>query len=232
MQRESFVFYRSFFEAIESLPKTKQLEVYRAIAQFALDGTEPQISGISAAIFSMARPTIEKNQKKYENGCKGAKSGFLGAEYGKRGGRPPKNNPPKPPQETPHETPQKPPYTDTVTDTVTDTEKNIKKITTAGLYPQSVDDVLAIAASPLCGMRCSREQAEAYFTNRAATDWEDAARRKITPGNVPLDIKRWLMRDEQKKNAPQYNNKQPKDYYSNGNNLSNDPADFTRCDEV
>ncbi len=97
MQRESFVFYRSFFEAIESLPKSKQLEVYRAIAQFALDGKEPQISGISQAIFSMARPTIEKNQKKYENGCKGAKSGFLGAEYGKRGGRPPKNNPPKTP---------------------------------------------------------------------------------------------------------------------------------------
>ena len=79
MQRDSFVFYRSFFEAIESLPKSKQLEVYRAIADYALNGETPKISGVSLSIFKISQPTLDKNFKKYENGCKGAKSGFLGA---------------------------------------------------------------------------------------------------------------------------------------------------------
>ncbi len=121
-------------------------------------------------------------------------------------------------------TPQKPPYTDTVTDTVTVTdteeEKNIKKITPAGSYPQTVEDVLKIAASPFCGMKCTQIQAEVYLANRKATAWEDAARRKIMPGNVPYDLKRWLIREQQLNN-----NNKTKDY-SNGQNLSNNPADF------
>ena len=77
-QKESFVFYRSFFEAIKNLPQENQLHVYNAIAQFALDGTEQELSGIEKAIFVLIRPQIEANNQRYENG--------------KRGGRPPKKN--------------------------------------------------------------------------------------------------------------------------------------------
>lgn len=41
MARDSFVFYRSFFEAIKRMPPDVQTEVYPAIVEYALDGKEP-----------------------------------------------------------------------------------------------------------------------------------------------------------------------------------------------
>ena len=72
-----------------------------------------------------------------------------------------------------------------------------------GKYPQSVDDVLKIAADPRCAEICDREQAKAYFLARDTTDWVDACGRRISPGKVYGDLKRWLMRDksERAKNA-------------------------------
>lgn len=101
MQRKSFIFYRSFDEAIENLSKTNQLLLYRAITKYALYGEEPKISGVVSSMFALIRPQIDANNKKRENGMKGAEFGIRGAEYGKRGGRPRK--------ETPQETGQKPP---------------------------------------------------------------------------------------------------------------------------
>lgn len=109
MERSSFTFYRSFFKAIESLPKSKQLEVYRAVVRFGLDGEDSELAGVSAAIFEIIRPILEKNLKNFKNGCKGAEYGNLGAEYGIRGGRPPKKTPritgQDPPRITGQETP-------------------------------------------------------------------------------------------------------------------------------
>ena len=93
MERLSFTFYRSFYEAIEDLPKSKQLEVYRAIMRFGFDGEDTELTGVSAAVFKIIRPILEKNLKKFKNGCKGGEYGILGAEYGIRGGRPPKETP-------------------------------------------------------------------------------------------------------------------------------------------
>ena len=101
MERLSFTFYRSFYEAIEDLPKSKQLEVYRAIMRFGFDGEDTELAGVSAAVFKIIRPILEKNLKKFKNGCKGGEYGNLGAEYGIRGGRPPKETPQITGQETP-----------------------------------------------------------------------------------------------------------------------------------
>ena len=101
MERLSFTFYRSFYEAIEDLPKSKQLEVYRAIMRFGFDGEDTELTGVSAAVFKIIRPILEKNLKKFKNGCKGGEYGILGADYGIRGGRPPKETPQITGQETP-----------------------------------------------------------------------------------------------------------------------------------
>ncbi len=73
--RESFVFYRSFYDAIKELPKENRLEVYEAIFELALndiDVTE-KLSPVSRAIFMMAKPPLEANIKRYENGKKGGR---------------------------------------------------------------------------------------------------------------------------------------------------------------
>lgn len=68
MARDSFIFYRSFYEAISELPKENQADTYNAIMQYALDQEEIELTGISKAIFSLVKPQLDANYKKYENG--------------------------------------------------------------------------------------------------------------------------------------------------------------------
>lgn len=69
-KRDSFVFYRSFHEAARLLEPGEQLAVLSAINDYALDGAEPELSGAAAAVFLMARPNLDANRRKYENGKK------------------------------------------------------------------------------------------------------------------------------------------------------------------
>jgi len=66
--RDSFIFYRSFYESIKELPEENQLKVYKAISNYALNQEEIELDGISKAIFSLIKPQLDANYKKYENG--------------------------------------------------------------------------------------------------------------------------------------------------------------------
>lgn len=66
--RDSLIFYRSFYEAIRELPKDNQAEVYDAIFLYALDFTEPILSGLSKTIFILIKPQLNANIAKYKNG--------------------------------------------------------------------------------------------------------------------------------------------------------------------
>ncbi len=68
MARDSFIFYRSFYEAISELPKENQADSYNAIMRYALDQEEIELTGTSKAIFSLVKPQLDANYKKYENG--------------------------------------------------------------------------------------------------------------------------------------------------------------------
>lgn len=74
MSRESMVFYRSFVEGIAELDEKDQLEAFWNIVNYALDGQEPEGKGAAKAIFKMAKPQIDKNNQKYENGKKGGRT--------------------------------------------------------------------------------------------------------------------------------------------------------------
>ena len=51
MQRDSFIFYRSFYEAINDLPEKSQLKVYKAICEMSLNFDEIYLSELSLTIF-------------------------------------------------------------------------------------------------------------------------------------------------------------------------------------
>ena len=68
MARDSFIFYRSFYEAIKEVPEDAQLQIYKAISIYALEQEEIELTGISKAIFSLVKPQLDANYKKYENG--------------------------------------------------------------------------------------------------------------------------------------------------------------------
>ena len=76
--RDSFVFYRSYRNAAKMLDEHNRAILYDAIADYALDGIEPDLSGTIGAIFEMARRNIEEANTRYDKSI----------EAGKQGGRP------------------------------------------------------------------------------------------------------------------------------------------------
>jgi len=94
-QRNSFVFYRSFLESIEEAQPDEQLQLYRAIALYALNLEEPKLTGLVRAVWVAIKPQLDANYTRYMNGRKGA-------EHGKKGGAPKGNsNAKKQPQNNP-----------------------------------------------------------------------------------------------------------------------------------
>lgn len=85
MKREAIVFYKSFDEAISLLSDDDQLEAYRAITRYGLYGEEPEITGAAGAIFLLAKPQIDANNRRYENGNRGGRPKKLTDEQVKEG---------------------------------------------------------------------------------------------------------------------------------------------------
>lgn len=81
-KKNSFVFYRSFSDAMRELPEKDQLTLYRAIVSYGLDADEPSLdSPYLRMAWKLIQPQLDANWRRYENGCKGA-------PFGKKGGAP------------------------------------------------------------------------------------------------------------------------------------------------
>ena len=84
MQRESFIFYASFQEAMEDLTEHEQFVLYRAIAKYALYGELPQFGKeerMPSMCWKLICPQLDANWRRFINGSKGK-------DYGKQGGNP------------------------------------------------------------------------------------------------------------------------------------------------
>ena len=81
-QKESFVFYRGFREAINALPQEYQLKTLQYLMDYAFDGTEPEENGVEKALFLSFKPQIDASQKRYQTVV----------ANGQKGGRPKKEN--------------------------------------------------------------------------------------------------------------------------------------------
>lgn len=68
MKRDSFIFYRSFFEAINELPQESQSEIYHAISDYSLNRVEPKLSGVSKTVWILILPQLQANNKRFDNG--------------------------------------------------------------------------------------------------------------------------------------------------------------------
>ena len=72
--RDSYIFYRSFYEAIHELKDDIKLEVFTAITEYALYGKLPEdLKPVTKGMFALIKPNLDTNNARYENGKKGGR---------------------------------------------------------------------------------------------------------------------------------------------------------------
>lgn len=75
MERDSVIFYRSFYDAIKALPKDIQLEIYTAVMEYGLNGVVPDnLKPVAKGMFTLIKPNIDVNMTRFENGKKGGRT--------------------------------------------------------------------------------------------------------------------------------------------------------------
>lgn len=59
----SMTFYRSYRDALRTLPEASRVKLYDAIMDYALDGIEPELDNTVAGMFILIKPNIDASQK-------------------------------------------------------------------------------------------------------------------------------------------------------------------------
>lgn len=185
--------FESFVAAAETLgDDAEKGRLYSAIMRYSLYGEEPALDGIAAAFFELMKPNIDKSNCRRNARINGTNKEQTGNKNGTNEDQCSGFALPKEEEEEEEEERENP-----ARGAVAHTPAHAHGEIPAG-YPKSVEEVMAIAADPRCAVEISREQAEAYFLARDTADWIDAARRKIQPGKVYGDLRRWVMKDRQR----------------------------------
>lgn len=73
MEKESFIFYRSFWEALDGLTDNDKLAILEAIIKKGLNDEDMELKGIQKNLFALIKPQLEANNKKYIDGLKGGR---------------------------------------------------------------------------------------------------------------------------------------------------------------
>lgn len=71
MERTQFTFYRSFWVAMQSLPKRDRLPFIEAVCAYVFEGETRELSGGAAAAFFLVSPVLNTACKRAENGKQG-----------------------------------------------------------------------------------------------------------------------------------------------------------------
>lgn len=71
--KDSFVFYRSFYEAVCDLKVNDKAKLIDAICELGLNGKEIELSGVVKTIFKLIKPQILANSERYTNGLSGGR---------------------------------------------------------------------------------------------------------------------------------------------------------------
>lgn len=228
VSRDSFIFYRSFYDAVEALDEEDRLAAFEAIVRYALDGTEERQKGAVNAIMSVIKPLLDVSRQNYING--------------RKGGRPKKPNrnrietEPKPngnrtitepkPNDNRTETESKPNHNRTVTEPKPNYNLNVNENVNVndnvgaqeGGHAPDPAEVKAYADS----IGYTSLDAQSFCDYYSARGW------KIN-GEPIRDwralVRRWLQRDEKKQTSADVARKKPNGFH-NFDERKEDLSDF------
>ena len=84
MERKQFTWYRSYYDALKELPAEEFRDIVLAVCAYALDGEEPELSGVARAIFTLIRPTLEVGRSKAENRSRAEQTSLYAEQTGNK----------------------------------------------------------------------------------------------------------------------------------------------------
>ena len=84
MERKQFTWYRSYYDALKELPAEEFRDIVLAVCAYALDGEEPELSGVARSIFTLIRPTLEVGRSRAENRSRTEQTVLSAEQTGKR----------------------------------------------------------------------------------------------------------------------------------------------------
>lgn len=84
MERKQFTWYRSYYDALKEIPAEEFRAIVLAVCAYALDGEEPELSGVARAIFTLIRPTLEVGRSKAENRSRAEQTSISTEQTGNR----------------------------------------------------------------------------------------------------------------------------------------------------
>ena len=73
MERDSMVFYRSFMESMDDLEPEIYKSTMQMVLHYAMDGEATEGGAIERALFSLIKPQIDANNRKYASGKQGGR---------------------------------------------------------------------------------------------------------------------------------------------------------------
>lgn len=75
MKRGSFIFYATYYEAMQKQDPMTRLKFYEAVMEYAVHGNITDLSddSIAEGFFQMVQPLLDTSIRNYQNGCKGGR---------------------------------------------------------------------------------------------------------------------------------------------------------------
>lgn len=67
------IFYESFYEAAKYLNPEDKSAFLNAVLEYGCEGKVPELKGVPMAMFLMAKPIIDANNARKQNGSKGGR---------------------------------------------------------------------------------------------------------------------------------------------------------------
>lgn len=67
------IFYESFYEAAKYLQPDDKTAFLNAVLEYGCEGKMPEFEGVPMAMFLMAKPIIDANNARKQNGSKGGR---------------------------------------------------------------------------------------------------------------------------------------------------------------
>lgn len=184
--RESFVFFKSFFDAIEELPAKYQPDVYAAVCKYSLYGEIPELTGVAKALFILMKANIDASEKKY----------IAAIENGKKGGRPKKDaeiteqaeeNPTETeekPKDNPIETQEKP--KDNPTETETKPKDNLNDNDNVTVTDNEA--VTVTSSSTAAGNTAPAESVKEAFSEEEAEEGTKTTKQTNDTKEEPVEV--------------------------------------------